>query len=81
MFERFKMQKQIKVIRQRIEFLEQKRARSQAALVDAILRKVDPDDEDVEYFNQFTGEIERLRADMHELEAELFADKKQKENK
>ena len=64
MFERFKIRKQIRVIRQRILFLEQKRARSQAALVDAILRKVDANDEDVEYFNQFTGEIERLRTEI-----------------
>ncbi|MBP5349005.1 MAG: hypothetical protein J6Z13_01440 [Clostridia bacterium] len=75
MFEKFKIRKQIRVIRQRIAFLEQKRARSQAALVDAILKKVDPNDEDVEYFNQFTGEIERLRSEMHELEAELSGDK------
>ena len=75
MFEKFKIRKQIKVIRQRIEFLEQKRARSQAALVDAILRKVDPNDEDVEYFNQFTGEIERLRTEMRDLEKQLFQDK------
>ena len=78
MFEKFKIRKQIKVIRHRITFLEQKRARSQAALVDAILKKVDPNDEDVEYFNQFTGEIERLRAEMHELEAELFGTKETK---
>ena len=76
MFEKFKIRKQIKVIRHRITFLEQKRARSQAALVDAILKKVDPNDEDVEYFNQFTGEIERLRADMHELEAQLYGTNK-----
>ena len=75
MFEKRKIKKQVKVIRQRILFLEQKRARSQAALVDAILRKVDPNDEDVEYFNQFTGEIERLRTEMHALEKQLFADK------
>ena len=78
MFEKIRIRKQIKVIRQRIRFLEQKRERSQAALVDAILRKVDPKDEDVEYFNQFTGEIERLRNEMHELEAELFGDKENK---
>ena len=78
MFEKFKIRKQIKVIRQRIAFLEQKRARSQAALVDAILKKVDPNDEDVEYFNQFTGEIERLRSEMHELEAELLGVKETK---
>jgi len=78
MFEKFKIRKQIKVIRHRIAFLEQKRARSQAALVDAILKKVDPNDEDVEYFNQFTGEIERLRTEMHELEAELFGNKETK---
>ncbi len=78
MFEKFKIRKQIKVIRQRIEFPEQKRARSQAALVDAILKKVDPNDDDVEYFNQFTGEIERLRTEMHELEAELLGVKETK---
>ena len=78
MFEKIKIRKQIKVIRHRIAFLEQKRARSQAALVDAILKKVDPNDEDVEYFNQFTGEIERLRTEMHELEAELFGNKETK---
>jgi len=72
MFEKIRIKKQIKVIRQRITYLEQKRARSQAALVDAILKKVDPSDEDVEYFNQFTGEIERLRAEMHELEGRLL---------
>lgn len=75
MFEKWRIKKQIRVIRQRIVFLEQKRARSQAALVDAILRKVDPSDEDVEYFNQFTGEIERLRSEMRELEEQLFGDK------
>ena len=78
MFEKYKIRKQSKVIRHRIAFLEQKRARSQAALVDAILKKVDPNDEDVEYFNQFTGEIERLRTEMHELEAELFGNKETK---
>ena len=41
----------------------------------AILKKVDPSDEDVEYFNQFTGEIERLRTEMHDLEKQLFGDK------
>ena len=70
MFEKFRIKKQIKVIRQRILFMEQKRARSQAALVDAILKKVDPSDEDVEYFNQFTGEIERLRS----LDASRYAE-------
>ena len=72
MFEKYKIRKQIKVIRHRIAFLEQKRARSQAALVDAILRKVEPNDADVEYFNQFTAEIERLRSEMRDLEQELY---------
>ena len=75
MFEKMRIRKQIKVIRERIVFLEQKRERSQAALVDAILRKVDPNDEDVEYFNQFTGEIDRLRTEMRDLEKQLFQDK------
>ena len=72
MFEKRKLKKHVKTIKDRILFLEQKRARSQAALVDAILRKVEPNDADVEYFNQFTAEIERLRSEMRDLEQELY---------
>ena len=61
MFQRLKLKKQIRQSKSKIEALEQKRIRSQAALVSAILEHRDPDDEDVEYFNNFTRLIEDER--------------------
>ncbi len=67
MFQKSKLKKAIKNCQKRIALLEQKRARSQAALVEAILRQIDPDDTDVEYFNQFTEQIEQERNRMHDM--------------
>jgi hypothetical protein len=73
MFEKRKLRKQIKKAKEAIVELEQKRARSQAALIDALLKNEDPDDMEVDYFNQFSGKIngerERLRALTEEYEA------------
>jgi hypothetical protein len=73
MFEKRKLRKQIKKAKEAIVELEQKRARSQAALVEALLKNEDPDDREVDYFNQFSekidGERERLRALTEEYEA------------
>ena len=71
MFEKAKLKKAIKDSKKQIEFLEQKRSRSQAALVSAILSNTQPDDRDVDYFNQFTEKIEAERNNLHRLMAEL----------
>ena len=71
MFEKRRIKKQIEASKQRIEMLEQKRTRSQAALLEAILKNATPDDEDVDYFNKFTEEIEAERNFMHELMRDL----------
>ena len=71
MFEKAKLKKAIKESKKQIEFLEQKRSRSQAALVSAILGNTQPDDKDVDYFNQFTEKIEAERNNLHRLMAEL----------
>ena len=77
-FERIKLKKQIRRSKKSIEELEQKRYRSQAALVSAILAQESPNDEDVEYFNGYTAKInaerEQLRAAMAEL-SRLSGDK------
>ena len=73
MFEKAKLKKEIEKSKKSIEFLEQKRARSQAALVEAILRHTDPDDSDVDYFNQFTEQIDTERSRMHSLMEQLKA--------
>ena len=71
MFEKAKLKKAIKNSKKQIEMLEQKRSRSQAALVEAILKQTEPDDQDVDYFNTFTEKIEAERNNLHKLMAEL----------
>ena len=75
MFLKRKLNKQIQKSKETIEMLEQKRSRSQAALVSALLKNEIPNDEDVDYFNRFSemidGERERLRALTEEYEALL----------
>lgn len=68
MFEKLRIKKKIKLYRDQIELLEKKRSRSQAALVEAILTHTSPSDEDVDYFNNYTRQINEIRNMMHELQ-------------
>ena len=67
MFEKMKLKKAIKESKAKIAEIEQKRTRSQAALVEAILRHTEPDDKDVDFFNQFTAQIDAEREHLHQL--------------
>ncbi|MFA7099306.1 MAG: hypothetical protein WC143_04400 [Eubacteriales bacterium] len=71
MFEKSKLKRKIKNYHKMIEEAEQKRIRSQAALVEAILTHEVPSDDDVDYFNKYTGVINDLRAKLRELQEEL----------
>ena len=71
MLKKSKLKKEINACRKKIQALEQKRTRSQAALVYALLNHTTPSDSDIEYFNQFTVQMENERVHMHELMAEL----------
>lgn len=71
MFKKSKLKKGIKASKKKIAQLEQKRSRSQAALVEAILTHSTPNDDDVEFFNTFTHQIDKEREHMHELIKEL----------
>lgn len=71
MFEKMKLKKAINQSKERIAEIEQKRTRSQAALVEAILRHTEPDDRDVDFFNQFTAQIDEERANLHRLVQQL----------
>jgi len=71
MFEKMKLKKAINQSKERIADIEQKRTRSQAALVEAILRHTEPDDRDVDFFNQFTAQIDEERANLHRLMQQL----------
>ena len=52
MFKKSKLRKGIKKCKDEITLLESKRSRSQSAIVQAILEQRDPDEEEVEFFNQ-----------------------------
>lgn len=71
MSQKSKLKKEINECRKKILVLEQKRTRSQAALVYALLNHTTPDDADIEYFNRYTVQIENERERMHELMKEL----------
>ena len=73
MFKKMKLKKEIEQCKKDIAELEQKRTRSQAALVEAILLKTEPKDDDVDFFNKFTEQIEEERQHMHDLMKELDA--------
>lgn len=53
--EKRKLKKEIKVCMQTIEEIERKRSRSQSALVQAVLLQETPEENDVEWFNKYTG--------------------------
>ena len=65
------LNKKIAQCKANIEALEQKRSRSQAALITAILSNTTPNDDDVEYFNKFTTEIDAEREILRGLVAEF----------
>lgn len=71
MFKKLKLKKQISKLKKQIEVLEQKRIRSQAALVTAILTDSTPSDDDVDYFNRYTAKIDEVRSQMTALENQL----------
>lgn len=54
-----------------IEALEKKRARSQSALLEAVLMNRKPDPTDSEYFRVFTQLIEKERENLRMLIAQL----------
>ncbi len=72
MFEKMKLKNAIKTTKKQIAEVESKRIRSQGALVQAILEQKEPDDEDVEFFNKYTAEIdvlrEKLEGQQHQLD-------------
>ncbi len=78
MFEKTKLKKKIATAKQTIAMLEQKRSRSQAALLDAFLKNSSPNDEDVDFFNKYTEQIELERNHLKNLLKQFEEAKKQK---
>lgn len=74
MFEKRKLKAELAKQMELIEVLEKKRYRSQSKLVEAILKQDTPDDDDVDYFNKYTEQIDEVRVMIQDLQRQL-ADK------
>lgn len=74
MFEKRKLKAELERQIEYIETLEKKRYRSQSKLVEAILKQDTPSDEDVDYFNKYTEQIDEVREKIQDLQRQL-ADK------
>ena len=72
------LKRKIGDLEREIEALEKKRARSQFALMTAMLKKEKPDPADEEYFRVFTALIDGARDEMRAAIAELENLKKKK---
>lgn len=70
MFRKIKLKKQIRACIREINLLEQRRSRSQAALVSAILTGTTPANDDMDYFNRYTAQINETRDRLHQLQQE-----------
>lgn len=64
---RIQLANEIRTLETEISMLEQKRSRSQAALLDAILDGTEPAQDDADFFRVFTAEIEYKREKLKEL--------------
>ena len=71
MFEKFRIKRRIRALEAEIREIERKRARSQAALTEALLSGTEPSDVDVDYFNKYTSHIDILRARIRDLNEKL----------
>lgn len=67
MSQRSKMAKELHTLEEEIKLLEIKRSRSQAALIEALISRQTPREEDVQFFRTFTAEIEVKREQLQQL--------------
>ena len=63
--------REINLLEQEIKILEEKRSRSQAVIIEAMLCHAMPDERDVAYFRAFTEQINLKRERVQKLMAEL----------
>lgn len=71
MMSRSKLAKEIHALEEEIKILEIKRSRSQASIIEALLSRTNPTDDDVQFFRTFTAEIEVKREQLQKLTKQL----------
>ncbi|MDE6201211.1 MAG: hypothetical protein K2M47_04985 [Clostridiales bacterium] len=63
--------KEIRSLEEEIKQLEIKRSRSQASIIDSLIGKQDPDEQDVQFFRTYSAEIELKREQLAKLSRKL----------
>lgn len=63
--------KEISILEKEMRELESKRDRSMAALMEAVVSKRDPEEVELQFFRQYTSEIEVKRERLIELTEQL----------
>lgn len=63
--------KEIHILEEEIKVLEIKRSRSQAALIEALISRQQPDEAEMQYFRTFTADIDVKRERLVALTAQL----------
>lgn len=71
MFERNKIAKELNALEEEIKLLEVKRSRSIAVILEALISRTAPNEEDVQYFRTFTAEIDVKREQLQKLTKQL----------
>lgn len=71
MFQRNKIAKELNALEEEIKLLEIKRSRSIAVILEALISRTSPNEEDVQYFRTFTAEIEVKREQLQKLTKQL----------
>lgn len=63
--------KEIRSLEEEIKQLEIKRSRSQASLIDALISKQEPEEQDIQFFRTYSAEIELKREQLAKLTRKL----------
>ena len=63
--------REIEIIEREMKELESKRSRSMAALMESLISKKDPDEFEMQFFRQYTAEIEIKRGKLIEMTTRL----------
>ena len=68
---RSKLLKEMHALEEEIKILEIKRSRSIAVILESLISRTQPDDDDVQFFRTFTAEIEVKREQLQRLTRQL----------
>lgn len=63
--------KELHVLEEEIKLLEIKRSRSQSALIEALISRKEPNEEEMQYFRTYNAEIEVKREQMAKIIEQL----------